>query len=39
MRFLDLLVHLGARGPWARERLAYLVLQAIVVEERAPTRR
>jgi hypothetical protein len=38
MRFLDLLVYLGARGPWARERLAYLVLQS-VVETRAPTRR
>jgi len=38
MRVLDLLVLLGARGPWARGRLAYLVLQSIVVEERAPTR-
>jgi hypothetical protein len=38
MRFLDLLVHLGARGPWARGRLAYLVLQSVVVKERAPAR-
>jgi len=39
MRVLDLLVHLGARGPWARGRLAYLVLQSIVGAERNPTRR
>jgi hypothetical protein len=38
MRFLDLLVRYGARGPWARERLAFLVLQSIVVAERAHTR-
>jgi hypothetical protein len=38
MRFLDLLVRFGARGPWARERLAFLVLQSIVVADRAPTR-
>jgi hypothetical protein len=39
MRFVDLLVRFGARGPWARERLAFLVLESIVVAQRTPARR
>jgi hypothetical protein len=39
MRLLDLLVFLGARGSRVRGRLAYRVLQSIVVAERAPRRR
>jgi hypothetical protein len=39
MRLLDLLFYLGARGSWARSRLAYRLLWSIVVAERAPTRR
>jgi hypothetical protein len=39
MRLLDLLFHLGARGSWARSRLAYRLLWSIVVAERAVTRR
>jgi hypothetical protein len=39
MRLLDLLVFLGARGSWARSRLAYRLLQSIVVAERVPKRR
>jgi len=38
MRFVALLVRFGARGSWARERLAFLVLESIVVAERTPTR-
>jgi hypothetical protein len=40
MRFVDLIVRLGARRSKARSRLlAYRVLQSIMVAERAPTRR
>jgi hypothetical protein len=35
MRLIDLLARLGARPSWARSRLAYRVLQTIVVAERA----
>ena len=35
MRVLDLLFLLGARGSWARSRLAYVVLQSVVVGDRA----
>ena len=35
MRLLDLLFLLGARGSWARSRLAYLVLQSVIVGDRA----
>jgi hypothetical protein len=38
MALLDVLVQLGARGPWARSRLAYRLLWSIVVTERASTR-
>jgi hypothetical protein len=40
MRFVDLIVRLGARRSKARSRLlVYRVLQSITVAERAPTRR
>jgi hypothetical protein len=39
MRLVDLLLRLGAPASWARSRLAYRVLQSIVVAERAPSRR
>jgi len=39
MRLFDLLFFLGARGPWARSRLAYRLLWSIVVAERSATRR
>ena len=34
MRLLVLLTHLGASTAWARGRLAYLVLQSIVDDDR-----
>jgi hypothetical protein len=39
MRLLDLLYFLGARGSWARGRLAYRLLWSIVVSNRSATRR
>jgi hypothetical protein len=39
MRFIDLLVLLGARRSWIRGRLAYRMLQSIAVLKRVPSRR
>jgi hypothetical protein len=39
MRLLDLLFFLGARGSWARGRLAYRLLWSIVFADRPATRR
>ncbi len=40
MRLFDLLWRLlGSRPAWARGRLAYLVLQSVVIGERARARR
>jgi len=39
LRLLDsLLLALGRRTPWARSRLTYRALEAVVVAERAPRR-
>jgi hypothetical protein len=40
LRLLDsLLMALTRRGPWARGRIAYRALAAVVVAERTPPRR